>query len=112
MNAKVIQMNAGLDMNKLTCRTYGHAWTPSKVIRTLNSRGKVIEYTSLLVCARCETERRQKITPEGELVRNNYTYAPGYLRDKGDPAYAKQDYRIEYIRTVRGLIETERRDTA
>lgn len=95
------------EVKKLTCRTYGHAWDPQVVIRTTNTRGKVIEFTSVMECMRCGSERRQRIAHNGELLRNNYTYVPGYLRSKEDPPLAKQDYRMSYMALMGPEMKTE-----
>lgn len=67
----------------LECRDLRHAWRRSSlhdisVVR--NTSGKVIEFTRIIICGRCGTERHTTLSvPSMQIVRSRYSYPPSYL---------------------------------
>ena len=76
----------------LECRDLRHAWRRSSlhdisVVR--NTAGKVIEFTRVITCSRCGTERHSTFAvPSMQIVRNRYSYPSGYqlLGSHSDPS--------------------------
>ena len=84
----------------VTCRTYGHAWRPYNVVRTLNSRGRPIEFRAHLLCDRCKARREQRLDGEGNIVGNSYRYAEGYEKRRDEAPMTRADARHEYLRRI------------
>lgn len=57
----------------IDCRTITHAWKYDDV--TMDGR----KYVQWLVCRSCGARRTKVYSPEGKIVKGNYTYPPGYL---------------------------------
>ena len=68
----------------LKCRRYGHAWDPY----TVTKHGR--SWETIVICARCKTQRHELLTSRGELVKSHYRYANGYLV-KGHGALRGED---------------------
>ena len=86
-----------LDDTHVLCRTYGHTWNPVNVVRTLNSRGRPIEYRAYLHCSRCDANRTQRLDAYGDIVGNTYRYAEGYTKRPDEERITRADARHEYI---------------
>lgn len=93
-----------IDQQYLTCRTYGHPWQPLRVTPQRTDRGRLVGYHATLQCARCETERTQRLNSDGSLQGNTYRYPEGYLQKHGDDEvlFRRIDMRNEYIRRALG----------
>jgi hypothetical protein len=66
----------------LACRDFKHAWTwrTDFVVRKDAESGKATTVTRLLVCVRCDAERRDVYSlPSLDHISSTYTYPPGYL---------------------------------
>lgn len=60
------------------CRVYGHSWRPYDVKETNG------HYIQVLVCTGCPNVRRDKVSRKtGEVSSRSYSYADGYLLQKG-----------------------------
>jgi hypothetical protein len=59
------------------CRRYGHHWRPLTAYRLARGRG----WEETVRCPDCETTRFSQLDKDGDVVRNNYHYAEGYLID-------------------------------
>lgn len=63
-----------LPIDYVKCRGYGHAWdwvSDESLVR--DSRKKVIEYTEVLRCLRCDTHRYDQVTLlTHDLVKRRY----------------------------------------
>lgn len=86
-----------LNYNFVLCRTYGHTWNPVNVVRTLNSRGRPIEYHAYLHCPRCDTHRTQRLDGSGDIVGNTYRYPEGYTKRPDEERITRADARHEYL---------------
>lgn len=86
-----------LDDTHVLCRTYGHTWNPVSVVRTLNSRGRPIEYHAYLHCSRCDSNRTQRLDGSGGIIGNTYRYADGYTKRPDEERITRADARHEYI---------------
>lgn len=92
----------------LECRDLRHAWRRStmhdiSVVR--NTSGKIIEFTRVITCSRCGTERHSTFTVPGmQVVRNRYSYPAGYMLmgSHSDPALRvdASDIRREVFKRV------------
>lgn len=71
-SAEVGRTVAGMAIDHLQCRDYGHLWRP----RNARKIGRIYEQT--LVCERCTTERVRHLSARGELLDAHYSYAAGY----------------------------------
>jgi hypothetical protein len=67
----------------LECRDLRHAWRRSSlhdIEVTRNTSGKIIEFTRVITCSRCGTERHTTFqVPSMMIVRNRYAYPSGYM---------------------------------
>ena len=80
-----------MKLSHMMCRTYGHAWQP----KTVEIVGAM--FVSRLECVRCETKRTWTLNRRGEVVRNGYTYAPGYLLHGDEDRPTRADVRATYL---------------
>lgn len=60
------------------CRDYGHSW----VTYDGGHEGRYHRFR-VLICHRCETERRQLLNLKGAVLKYNYKYQPGYQLEGG-----------------------------
>ena len=65
----------------LDCRDLRHAWgKASDWGITRNTSGRIIEFTRVVVCRKCKTERHEKFSvPSMEVVNRRYLYPEGFL---------------------------------
>lgn len=87
---------SALSQEFLLCRAYGHAWRPTRVSVTTNTRNQPVEFRPHLMCDRCETFRVQILSPRGEIGGNRYSYPEGYAQ-KGKSRFDRQDVRLEVL---------------
>lgn len=87
------------------CRAYGHTWNPVNVTRTLNSRGRPIEYRAHLHCSRCLSNRTQRLDGSGGIVGNTYRYAEGYVKRPDEERITRADARYEYLERLSDQLE-------
>lgn len=86
-----------LNDTHVLCRTYGHAWRPVNVTRTLSSRGRPIEYRAYLRCSRCDSNRIQRLDANGDIIGNTYRYPEGYVKRPDEGRITRADARHEYL---------------
>lgn len=91
----------------LDCRDLRHAWgRPNDWEITRNSRGKIIEYTRVVVCRKCGTERHEKfLVPSMDLANRRYVYPEGFLllgSQIGSSHSKTQQVRLETVRRAVG----------
>lgn len=73
----------------IECRTFGHAWTPTRTIA--DDTGISIE----LACTRCTTKRSDRINRhDGSLDGRSYEYVDGY---RGHGSVTRSTFRFEFI---------------
>lgn len=76
----------------LDCRDLRHSWQRSSrhdLLITRNASKKVIEFTRVITCSRCGTERHTTLSvPNMAIARSRYVYPVGYLLlgSKTDPS--------------------------
>lgn len=58
----------------LACRDLSHSWKPQSAVWLEDGN---IERT--LVCTRCDTLKRQYLSPDGYILVGYYAYTDGYL---------------------------------
>lgn len=81
----------------LGCREFGHAWQASGHTNIVRRGTKVIEFTRVAVCLRCEASRSQKISvPDFRIVSTSRTYPEHYLL-VGRERVHKADVRYEVL---------------
>lgn len=65
----------------LDCRDLRHAWGKSSdwsVLRGIG--GRVIQFTRVVICSRCDTERHETYAlPSMEVLTRRYRYPEGFL---------------------------------
>lgn len=57
------------------CRDYGHTWRPVTAYRLAKGKG----WQETIQCQACATKRSRQLDKDGDVVRNQYHYAEGYL---------------------------------
>lgn len=63
----------------LWCRDVMHSWDPYNVKIRQNKIVRRREMHQILICTRCGTLKTRIMTTAGEILRNSYSYPPGYL---------------------------------
>lgn len=88
MSAKTVPKN----YQYVTCRTFGHAWEPSQVIKD-----RVIGQRVVLECTRCGMLRLDGVGVKGEVITRSYSQPEGYKLGKGH-AVPKTEWRKKWIK--------------
>jgi hypothetical protein len=65
----------------LWCRDVGHSWELLEIQIVKDTAGR--EVHRYLGCARCTTNRIQRLTTAGYIIGNSYDYPEGYQRVGG-----------------------------
>lgn len=77
--AEVIAAVAGMPVEFLQCRDYGHVWQD----RGARWYPSLHYWEQMLKCTRCKLQRARHMTARGALIDAPYDYPEGYLMPAG-----------------------------
>lgn len=84
---------SGLSNRALHCRELGHTWRAW----TVNWDATAKCYDRRLRCSSCHSFRNQLLDRTGDVIRNGYTYAPGYLAKGVESGIDRALFRLESL---------------
>jgi hypothetical protein len=93
--ARRVSPTAGLGLDQVRCRSYGHSWDE---FFPIDLNPPLYGWRLSLRCTRCATERHDNIDFKGQVMSRRYIYQEGY-QQKGVPRVEFREALFEKLRT-------------